>query len=107
MTAKELACHLRLNPAWVYEHAEELGAIRTGDGPKARMRFDLHTATQALQRHQKQSVPVTQAPRPRQAPSRPEPYSADAPLLKVRNPYARGVRACFARTRRRGRLGVI
>jgi len=48
MTAKELARHFKLNPAWVYEHAEQLGAIRTGSGPKARMRFDLEIATKAL-----------------------------------------------------------
>jgi hypothetical protein len=94
MTAKELAHHLKLNPAWVYEHAEELGAIRTGDGPKARMRFDLHTATQALRRHQKQSTPVPASGSPRRRPQRPGVYPADTPLLQVRNPYARGVRAC-------------
>jgi hypothetical protein len=48
MTAKELAGYLKVNPAWIYEHADELGAIRTGAGPKARMRFDPNTATQAL-----------------------------------------------------------
>jgi hypothetical protein len=37
LTVKELARHFKLNPAWVYEHAQELGAIRTGNGPKARM----------------------------------------------------------------------
>jgi hypothetical protein len=92
MTAKELAHHLKLNPAWVYEHAEELGAIRTGDGPKARMRFDPQTATEALRRHQKPSVPASGRPG-RMAPRAPV-YTADAPLLHVRNPYARGVRAC-------------
>jgi hypothetical protein len=53
VTAKELAAHLKLNPAWIYEHADELGAIRTGTGPKARIRFDLHTATQTLKQHKK------------------------------------------------------
>jgi hypothetical protein len=53
LTVKELARHLKLNPAWVYEHASELGAIRTGNGPKARIRFDLETATEALQRGDK------------------------------------------------------
>jgi hypothetical protein len=107
MTVKELAAHLKLNPAWVYEHAEELGAIRVGDGPKARLRFDLRTATQALKRHQRQEPVSAPTPHPRRAPKRPEPYAADAPLLKIRNPYARGVRACFARTRSHGRVGVL
>jgi hypothetical protein len=106
MTAKELASHLKLNPAWVYEHAEELGAIRTGNGPKARIRFDLHTATHALKQHQRQPV---QAPAPsRRKPPRPAAYPTDAPLLEIRNPYPRSVRGCLGRTRTRsrGRLGV-
>ncbi len=103
MTTKELAHHLKLNPAWVYEHAEELGAIRTGDGPKARIRFDLYTATEALKRHQKQAPPTaTPTPRRRRTAPRPAPYPANAPLLEIRNPYARGARACFAGTRSRG-----
>ncbi len=104
MTAKELAQHLKLNPAWVYEHADELGAIRTSNGPKARIRFDLHTATQALKEHQRQPAPSTRARRTPAA--RPAPYPIDAPLLQVRDPYARRVRGCFAQTRPRARLGV-
>ncbi len=104
MTAKELAQHLKLNPAWVYEHAQELGAIRTGTGPKARIRFDLHTATQALKQHQRQPV---QAPgRSHRKPTRPAPYPPDAPLLETRDPYRRSVRGCLGRTRTRARLGV-
>jgi predicted ABC-type ATPase len=48
LTVSQLAQHLHLNRAWVYEHADELGAIRLGDGPKARLRFDLHIAKTAL-----------------------------------------------------------
>ena len=33
---------------WVYEHAAELGARRLGDGPKARLRFDVDEAIAAL-----------------------------------------------------------
>ncbi len=106
MTAKELATHLKLNPAWVYEHAEELGAIRTGDGPKARMRFDLHTATQALKQHRKEAEP-TPAPRPRRAPRNPRPYQPDVPLLEIRRREMRGVRACLGLSARRGRMGTI
>jgi hypothetical protein len=99
MTAKELAIHLKLNPAWVYEHAEELGAIRTGNGPKARIRFDLHTATQALKRHRRQTAPGAQAPKsPRPAAG---PYPADTPLLQIRHRQMRGVRPCFAPGRAR------
>ena len=51
VTVSQLAKYLKLNPAWVYEHANELGAIRIGKGPKARIRFDLQTAKAALAQH--------------------------------------------------------
>jgi hypothetical protein len=102
LTVKELARHFKLNPAWVYEHAQELGAIRTGNGPKARMRFNLHTATQALQQHHQPATPPSPA-RPRS--SRLGPYRSDAPVLQPRDPYARAVRAFFARAHCR-RLAV-
>jgi hypothetical protein len=54
MTASELAAYLKLNTGWVYEHAEELGAIRTGQGPKARIRFDVERAIRALERRREQ-----------------------------------------------------
>ena len=34
---------------WVYAHADELGAIRLGDGPRPRLRFDPPVVTQRLQ----------------------------------------------------------
>jgi len=103
LTVKELASHLKLNPAWVYEHAEQLGAIRTGSGPKARLRFDLHTATQALKRQQQ---PTPASPPRRKPTPRPAPYPTDTPLLQIRDPYPRSVRGCHARTRSHGRLAV-
>src|SRR4051812_18120123 len=36
-----LAEYLDVTQAWVYAHAEELGAIRLGSGPKAPLRFNL------------------------------------------------------------------
>jgi hypothetical protein len=105
MTVKELAAHLKLNPAWVYEHAEELGAIRTGTGPKARIRFNPHTATQALKQHQRQPEPPAATPT-RRKPTRPAAYPTDTPLLQARDPYARGIRGCHLRVRPRARLGV-
>jgi hypothetical protein len=104
MTAKELAQHLKLNPAWVYEHANELGAIRTGTGPKARIRFNPHTATQALKQHQRQ--PTQPAPSRRTPTPRPGAYATDAPLLEIRDRYSRSVRSCLGRARARSRLGV-
>ena len=37
----EVARLLGRRPAWVYEHAAELGAFRFGNGPKARLGFDV------------------------------------------------------------------
>ena len=38
--AAELARRLGMERSWVYSHAAELGAVRLGDGPNARLRFD-------------------------------------------------------------------
>jgi hypothetical protein len=48
LAPKELASALNVSLDYVYEHAADLGAMRLGDGPKARLRFDLHTARQAM-----------------------------------------------------------
>jgi hypothetical protein len=61
LTVAQLAQHLKLNRAWVYEHADELGATRIGHGPKARIRFDLHTAKDALKQQQPPQHMGTQA----------------------------------------------
>ena len=39
--AHSIAAELQVERDWVYAHARELGAVRLGDGPKARLRFDL------------------------------------------------------------------
>lgn len=48
LEAKELARELSVSVDYVYAHAVELGAMRLGDGPKARLRFDLRTAQSAM-----------------------------------------------------------
>jgi len=48
LAPKELALALNVSLDYVYAHASELGAMRLGDGPKARLRFDLATARDAL-----------------------------------------------------------
>lgn len=48
--ATALAERLGVTRAFVYEHADELGAIRLGDGPRARLRFDVEAAERALPR---------------------------------------------------------
>jgi hypothetical protein len=48
MTAAQVAERFRIRRAWVYEHADELGALRLGDGPRARLRFDPAKVAAAL-----------------------------------------------------------
>jgi DNA modification methylase len=48
LSATEVAKALGVERSWVYEHAIELGAIRIGDGPRPRLRFDLSTVRQRL-----------------------------------------------------------
>jgi hypothetical protein len=45
--AAELARRLRVTPAWVREHADELGVVRIGEGPRPRLRFAVDRAMQA------------------------------------------------------------
>ena len=50
LTASEVAVAFNVTRGWVYAHADELGAIRLGDGPRPRLRFDPSVVTQRLQR---------------------------------------------------------
>jgi hypothetical protein len=95
--AGELARRTGISRAWIYQHAHELGAIRLGHGPKARLRFRIETVEQLLE-------PATQtsagsgAHRRRREQS--PPSGAEAPLIPIR-----GVRPALSRLgllRRRG-----
>jgi hypothetical protein len=48
LTPRQVADRLGLTRTWVYLHADELGAIRVGGGPKARLRFRPDVVDQAL-----------------------------------------------------------
>jgi hypothetical protein len=105
LTVAKLATYLDLNPAYVYEHADELGAIRIGDGPKARIRFDLHTAKAALKKLQaaREPAPLEPATQKRRRRVDPGVHTPDAPLLEIRHLDARGIRSAAPR---RSRLGL-
>ena len=47
--ARELAEGLGVSLDYIYAHSRELGAMRLGSGPKARIRFDLDRARAALE----------------------------------------------------------
>jgi hypothetical protein len=48
LNPKDLARALNVSLDYVYAHAADLGALRLGDGPKARLRFDLQAAQRAM-----------------------------------------------------------
>ncbi len=88
--AAELARMFGIERSWVYSHAIELGAVKLGDGPKPRLRFDPEVAARVLRRAG--DVPAADPParsgeradRPRAGRGREG--SAAIPLL----PYERG-----------------
>lgn len=63
LTAAQLAQALNVSRAWVYENAGRLGALKLGDGPRARLRFDLETARAGTR-----TSGVKDAPRPARRP---------------------------------------
>ncbi len=66
--AKALADELGISRQWVYAHRDKLGAIRIGNGPKARLRFNADSARQALKAEPKCPTPFdTSQPRRRHA----------------------------------------
>ena len=50
LTVGEVAVEFGLSTDWLYTHARQLGAIRLGSGPKARVRFDRHTIGENIAR---------------------------------------------------------
>jgi hypothetical protein len=84
--AATLASHLGVDRSWVYEHADELGARRLGEGPRARLRFDLDAAEQATAclAGSKSEQPASRTTKPKQRRRRARPLGTEAPLLPVR-----------------------
>lgn len=48
LTARQVAARFSVERGWVYEHADELGVVRLGRGPRPRLRFDPAVVTQRL-----------------------------------------------------------
>lgn len=48
LTPAQVASRYGVSRTWVYAHAKELGAVRLGNGPKARLRFDADKVDDAL-----------------------------------------------------------
>jgi hypothetical protein len=77
--AVELARRLGRSRDFVYDHADELGAIRYGTGPRSRLLFDPVNIRPAPSPPAVAVLPAPAAPRPRRRPSRPS-----GGLLQVR-----------------------
>jgi hypothetical protein len=56
LTVAEVAARWSVHPNWVYRHARRLGAIRLGDGRRARIRFDREQVTRRLHRPPKNAT---------------------------------------------------
>lgn len=78
--AAEIARRFGLHRDTVYARADELGAIRLGDGPRARLRFDPVAVAERL------GSCAAESPRPTPAPSRRRrrPTARDPELLPIR-----------------------
>ncbi len=71
LTVSDVAQMLGRRPAWVYGHAAELGAFRFGDGPRARIGFDLHAIEDWKRQRQIGKSSASAAPRRRRSTGRP------------------------------------
>jgi hypothetical protein len=102
--ATQLAQRLGVRREWVYEHANELGAITLGSGTRPRLRFDLEAAVRVIEGRRRGTgpPPVSAQPRPTRRRRR-QPASTDVPLLPVYEPKGRSLLARFANARWRGR----
>ena len=63
---------------FVYQHADELGAVRLGDGPKARLRFDPTRVGQVLRKPPEKTTPASRRQRRRR------PTRRSSSLLPIR-----------------------
>jgi hypothetical protein len=63
LTVSQVAARYRVSRSWVYAHQRELGAMRLGDGPRARLRFDPKVVADAIaafdQSHRSAEEPKT------------------------------------------------
>ena len=82
-----VARYLGVDPAWVYAHADELGARRLGSGARPRLRFSLQEVSAKLTRRSPVAEPKPPVGAPRSR-SRNKPKSrteSDVDLLPIRD----------------------
>lgn len=84
--AATLASTLGVERDWVYARAAQLGAVRLGDGPKARLRFDLDQVRATLADTGRAARLGGDPPRRiRRARPRNAPGPANVPLIRGRS----------------------
>jgi hypothetical protein len=67
--AAAIARRFGVSRDFVYRHADELGGVRLGDGPRARLRFDPAKVGRALRGSPEKPIPTTRRRAPRRSPS--------------------------------------
>lgn len=81
LTPREVALQLSVERPRVYEHAEDLGVVRVGDGPRPRLLFDSAVLAERLR-----------PPPPRRTSKPPPPQTiGDVPLLPIKPPPRRSL----------------
>jgi hypothetical protein len=85
--AHSVAAELHVERDWVYAHARELGAVRLGGGPKARLRFDLTRVRERLDQPDAQvnEPPPDEPARRRRRRARKQPELAGVKLIQGRS----------------------
>ena len=93
--ALEVANYLGVDRSWVYEHADELGARRLGNGPRARLRFSLAEVDERLSACSAGRESATPEPAPRGAlrPRRRRRMGTTGELLPIRGRIPAGTAA--------------
>jgi len=86
LTAAQVAERFGVSPEWARDHADDLGAIRLGGGPRGRLRFDPDTVAEALAaRPGSERSPAPDRPLGGRKTMRARPVDADGcPLLPIR-----------------------
>jgi hypothetical protein len=57
LTVSQVAARYRVSRSWVYAHQRELGAMRLGDGPRARLRFDPKVVAEGIAAFARREAP--------------------------------------------------
>ena len=81
LTVAEVAARLNVSHAWVYAHKRDLGAIRLGNGPKARLRFEATAVLAEL--HRRDRPADSAAGEPKKTPKRARRRLVSRPLPRA------------------------